>query len=63
MKWHSVKVEPAFNEVDGDWENLFVKWRFRCIENVINCNKIEQKQVNFVILWYTLIMKKYIASA
>ena len=25
-------VEPRFNEVAGDWPNLFVKWRVRYIE-------------------------------
>ena len=27
-------VEPRFNEVAGDWPNLFVKWRVRYIENL-----------------------------
>ena len=27
-------VEPRFNEVAGDRPNLFVKWRFRYIENL-----------------------------
>ena len=26
-------VEPQFNEVAGDWPNLFVKWRIHLIEN------------------------------
>ena len=26
-------VEPRFNEVAGDWQNLFVKWRVCYIEN------------------------------
>ena len=27
-------VEPRFNEVAGDWSNLFVKWRVRYIEKL-----------------------------
>ena len=27
-------VEPRFNDVAGDWPNLFVKWRVRYIENL-----------------------------
>ena len=27
-------VEPRFNEVGGDWSNLFIKWRVRYIENL-----------------------------
>ena len=29
-----ITVEPRFNEVAGDWPNLFVKWRVRYIENL-----------------------------
>ena len=29
-----VTVEPRFNEVAGDWPNLFVKWRVCYIENL-----------------------------
>ena len=25
-------MEPRFNEVAGDWPNLFIKWRVRYIE-------------------------------
>ena len=27
-------VEPRFNEVTGDWPNLFVKWRVHYMENL-----------------------------
>ena len=27
-------MDPRFNEVAGDWPNLFVKWRVRYIENL-----------------------------
>ena len=27
-------VEPLFNEFGGDWVNLFIKSRFRYIENL-----------------------------
>ena len=37
--------EPQFNEVTGDWANLFVKWRVRYIEN-LNITNLRGKDQN-----------------
>ena len=41
---YSSTVEPRFNEVAGDRPNLFVKWRFRYIENLDITNLREKDQ-------------------
>ena len=35
---NSVTVEPQFNEVAGNWPNLFVKWRVRYTETLYVTN-------------------------
>ena len=39
-------VEPRFNEVPGDWPNLFVKWRVRYVENNLDITNLRGKDQN-----------------
>ena len=32
VSWEAIIVDPRYNEVPRDWQNLFAITRFRCIE-------------------------------